>query len=153
MDKLSQQRRSDNMRRIRSKDTTPELMLRRLVHAMGYRFRLHRKDLPGKPDLVFPGRKKVVFLHGCFWHQHKNCREGRLPGTRREYWEPKLARNQERDVLSEAALKSLGWHVLTLWECEVEKKPAAVSKELRRFLGRTIMDKPRIARKDTRTTT
>lgn len=135
MDKLSQQRRSDNMRQIRSKDTTPELILRRLIHMMGYRFRLHRKDLPGKPDLVFPGRKKVIFLHGCFWHQHKGCREGRLPGTRREYWGPKLARNQERDALSEAALKSLGWGVLTLWECEVEKEPAVVLRQLRRFLG------------------
>lgn len=135
MDKLSQQRRSENMRQIRSKDTAPELTLRRMVHAMGYRFRLHRKDLPGKPDLVFPGRRKIIFLHGCFWHQHKGCREGRLPGTRQEYWAPKLARNIERDALSEAALKSAGWDVLTLWECEVEKDIPAVSKQLRHFLG------------------
>jgi DNA mismatch endonuclease (patch repair protein) len=135
LDKLSQQRRSDNMRQIRSKDTRPELALRRLVHGMGYRFRLHRKDLPGRPDLVFSGRKKVVFLHGCFWHQHKGCREGRLPSTRREYWEPKLARNQERDAMAHAALKSLGWGVLTLWECELARNPAAISGELRRFLG------------------
>jgi DNA mismatch endonuclease (patch repair protein) len=145
LDKLSQQRRSENMRQIRSKDTTPELALRRLVHAMGYRFRLHRKDLPGKPDLVFPARKKVIFLHGCFWHQHKGCREGRLPGTRREYWEPKLARNQERDALAETALKSSGWGVLTLWECEVEKDLKAVSVQVRRFLEhsrRTQVAKP-----------
>jgi DNA mismatch endonuclease (patch repair protein) len=135
LDKLSQQRRSDNMRQIRSKDTSPELALRRLVFRMGYRFRLHRKDLPGKPDLVFSGRKKVVFLHGCFWHQHPGCREGRVPSTRREYWEPKLARNQERDAFAQAALKSLGWGVLTLWECELAKNPAAISGELRRFLG------------------
>jgi DNA mismatch endonuclease, patch repair protein len=137
LDKLSKTRRSENMRRIRSKDTTPELSLRRLVHRMGYRFRLHKRDLPGKPDLVFPGKKKIVFLHGCFWHQHQECREGRVPGTRLEYWEPKLARNKERDALTEAALKSLGWDVLTLWECELEKEPAEVSKALRRFLGRS----------------
>ena len=137
MDKLSKTRRSENMRRIRSKDTTPELSLRRLVHRMGYRFRLHKRDLPGKPDLVFPGKKKLVFLHGCFWHQHQECREGRVPGTWLEYWEPKLARNKERDALTGAALKSLGWDVLTLWECELEKDPAEVSKTLRRFLGRS----------------
>ena len=136
MDKISQLRRSDNMRQIRSKDTAPELILRRLAYAMGYRFRLHRKDLPGKPDLVFSARKKVVFLHGCFWHQHKGCREGRLPGTRREYWQPKLARNQERDALSEAALRLLGWGVLTLWECQVERDTVAISKRLEDFLGK-----------------
>ena len=145
MDNLSQQRRSENMRQIRSKDTAPELLLRKLTHAMGYRFRLHRKDLPGKPDLVFPSRKKVIFLHGCFWHQHKECREGRLPGTRRDYWEPKLARNQERDAAAETALKALGWTVLTLWECEVEKNLRAVSVQLRRFLG--LPAKTRVAKR------
>src|SRR6266853_6686992 len=107
--------RRRTMQAVKSKDTAPELLVRSLAHRLGYRFRLHRKDLPGKPDLVFPGRRKVIFVHGCFWHQHKGCREGRLPGTRREYWEPKLVRNQERDAQSEAALKSLGWAVLTLW--------------------------------------
>jgi DNA mismatch endonuclease (patch repair protein) len=135
LDKISKQRRSHNMRQIRSKDTAPELALRRIVHRMGYRFRLHRKDLPGKPDLVFPGRKKVVFLHGCFWHQHRGCREGRLPGTRQEYWQPKLERNQERDAVSQTALKALGWDVLTLWECEVAKTPSAIAGQLRQFLG------------------
>lgn len=134
MDNLSPQRRSENMRKIRSKDTSPELMLRKLVHGLGYRFRLHRRDLPGKPDLAFPSRKKVIFLHGCFWHQHRACREGRLPGTRKEYWEPKLARNQERDVRAEAELKASGWDVLTLWECEVEKDLKAVVPRLKRFL-------------------
>ena len=89
MDKLSAERRSANMRQIRSKDTTPELALRRMLHRLGYRFRLHRKDLPGKPDLVFPSRRKVIFVHGCFWHQHPACREGRVPRSRLEYWEPK----------------------------------------------------------------
>jgi DNA mismatch endonuclease (patch repair protein) len=135
LDKISSQRRSENMRQIRSKDTVPELALRRLLHGLGYRFRLHRKDLPGKPDLVFAGRKKVIFLHGCFWHQHGACREGRLPGTRREYWEPKLARNKERDAAALVALKSLGWQALTLWECELAKGPGAVERDLRCFLG------------------
>ena len=135
MDNLSQKRRSDNMRQIRSNDTGPELTLRRLIHGMGYRFRLHRKELPGTPDLVFPGRKKVVFLHGCFWHQHAGCREGRVPGTRREYWEPKLARNQERDALAQAKLKSLGWGVLTLWECELSKNADGIMKQIGQFLG------------------
>ena len=135
VDTISPERRSDNMRRIRSKDTTPELALRRMLYRMGFRFRLHRKDLPGKPDLVFPGRKKVLFLHGCFWHQHQGCREGRVPDTRREYWEPKLARNQERDALAQKALQALGWDVLTLWECELAKAPAAIAAQLRQFLG------------------
>jgi DNA mismatch endonuclease (patch repair protein) len=135
LDKLSQQRRSENMRQIRSKDTRPELTLRRLVHGMGYRFRLHRRDLPGKPDLVFPARKKVIFFHGCFWHQHKGCKEGRLPGSRIEYWKPKLSRNQARDDRSQSALKSLGWGVLILWECEIEKNVAAVPEHVKRFLG------------------
>jgi DNA mismatch endonuclease, patch repair protein len=135
VDKLSTERRSANMRQIRSKDTGPEMVLRSLVHRLGYRFRLHRKDLPGKPDLVFPGRRKVIFLHGCFWHQHSGCREGRVPGTRREYWEPKLARNRERDAAALTALKSQGWSVFTVWECELAKDPKAAAQRLARFLG------------------
>ena len=130
MDKLSEDRRSENMRRIQSKNTAPELALRSLVYSLGYRFRLHRKDLPGKPDLVFPGRRKVIFLHGCFWHQHKECREGRMPGTRREYWAPKLARNVERDSASQMALESLGWSVYTVWECERTRPKVGLSKTL-----------------------
>ena len=145
MDRLNERRRSENMRRIRSKDTKPELQLRRLVYALGYRFRLHARTLPGKPDLVFGGRRKAIFLHGCFWHQHKGCREGRLPATRREYWEPKLARNQERDVQSEAALRSSGWAVLTLWECEIENELPGVSARLQRFLGPSKSGTPRKA--------
>jgi DNA mismatch endonuclease, patch repair protein len=128
MDKLSAERRSANMRQIRSKDTKPELLLRRLLHAEGYRFRLHRKDLPGKPDLVFSSRKKAIFVHGCFWHQHPGCREGRVPGSRREYWEPKLARNQQRDAAAQTALATLGWQYLVLWECEMKDASAAVQR-------------------------
>jgi DNA mismatch endonuclease, patch repair protein len=142
VDKLTQQRRSANMRQIRSKDTAPELAIRRIAHGMGYRYRLHRKDLPGKPDLTFPGRKKVVFLHGCFWHQHQGCREGRLPRTHAEYWGPKLAHNCERDALAVSKLKALGWDVLTLWECEVEKDPTSVSRRLRQFLGESASVRP-----------
>src|SRR5271163_4386487 len=121
VDKLSAERRSANMRKIRSKNTAPELILRSLVHRLGYRFRLHRKDLPGKPDLVFPARRKVIFVHGCFWHQHPGCREGRVPGSRRDYWEPKLLRNQQRDATAKTALEERGWDVLTVWECELDK--------------------------------
>ena len=137
VDKLSAERRSANMRQIRSENTGPEIVLRSLVHRLGYRFRLHRKELPGKPDLVFPGRRKVIFLHGCFWHQHSACREGRLPGTRSEYWGPKLVRNQERDAAAEALLKAQGWHVFTVWECELAKAPGADREEsLYAFLAR-----------------
>jgi DNA mismatch endonuclease, patch repair protein len=134
MDNLSAERRSANMRRIPAKNTTPELFLRRILHRAGYRFRLHRKDLPGKPDLVFPGRRKVIFVHGCFWHQHPGCREGRIPETRPEYWEPKLTRNQQRDAAAIAALKSDRWKCLVIWECDL-KDPATVTKRIQRFLG------------------
>lgn len=120
MDKLDAQRRSENMRQIRSKNTKPEVLLRSLLHKAGYRFRLHRKELPGKPDIVFPGRRKTIFVHGCFWHQHPGCREGRLPGTRQDYWKPKLERNVERDAAAIQQLRKLGWQVLTVWECEIE---------------------------------
>src|SRR3954453_9489446 len=108
MDRLTPERRSENMRRIKSKDMKPELLVRRLVFGLGYRYRLHRKDLPGKPDLVFPGRKKVIFVHGCFWHQHPDCREGRPPRSNITYWKPKLARNVERDMQALATLKDTG---------------------------------------------
>lgn len=110
------------MRAIRSKDTKPELAIRRLVHGMGYRYRLHRHDLPGRPDLVFPGRRKVLFVHGCFWHGHPDprCKRSHHPKTNRGYWAPKLRRNQERDRENRARLLELGWQVLVIWECEVE---------------------------------
>lgn len=134
MDRLSESRRSANMRVIRSRDTRPEIAVRQMVHALGYRFRLHRKDLPGKPDLVFPGLGKVIFVHGCFWHQHSSCREGRLPGSRVDYWGPKLARNQERDREHLANLNQMGWHSLVIWECETEDKPK-LTQRLGAFLG------------------
>lgn len=139
--------RSENMRRIRSKDTKPELAVRRVAHAMGFRYRLHRTDLPGKPDLVFPGRRKVVFVHGCFWHQHPDaaCTDARLPKSRQEYWLPKLARNSARDRENVSALERLGWHVLTIWECETTDR-ARLEQLLKEFLngasGRTRTDTP-----------
>ena len=135
MDKLSAERRSANMRQIRSKNTTPELLLRRMLHRLGYRFRLHRKDLPGKPDLVFPSRRKTIFVHGCFWHQHPACREGRVPGTRLEYWAPKLAGNRQRDEAAQSALQEQGWQFLVVWECELRDTASAL-RTVKRFLGR-----------------
>ena len=126
MDKLSAERRSSNMRQIRSKNTAPELLLRRMLHRLGYRFRLHRKDLPGKPDLVFPSRRKAIFVHGCFWHQHSGCREGRVPGTRLEYWKPKLTRNQQRDTAAQSALREQGWQFLVVWECQLKDTTIAL---------------------------
>jgi DNA mismatch endonuclease (patch repair protein) len=122
------------MRRIRSKNTGPELVLRSLIYGLGYRFRLHRKDLPGRPDLVFPGRRKVIFVHGCFWHQHAGCREGRIPGTRLDYWTPKLRGNQTRDAANQALLEEQGWKVLVIWECDL-KDPKSLSAKVKRFLG------------------
>ena len=107
------------MARVKSGNTGPEVVVRRLVHRLGYRFRLHRRDLPGTPDLVLPRHRAVVFVHGCFWHQH-HCRRGRRqPSSNQAYWGPKLARNVERDASARSALARMGWRVLTIWECEV----------------------------------
>jgi DNA mismatch endonuclease (patch repair protein) len=133
VDSLTAERRSENMRRIHSKNTSPEMLVRRLVFSMGYRYRLHSKDLPGKPDLVFRNRKKAIFVHGCFWHQHPGCREGRIPGSRREYWDPKLKRNVERDRLHLENLTDLGWDVLVVWECETSQLHS-LKRQLSRFL-------------------
>lgn len=107
------------MKAVRGKDTGPEWTVRRLVHRMGYRYRLHRKDLPGKPDLVFLTRRKVIFVHGCFWHAH-GCQIGQPPKSRLDYWLPKLERNRERDAEKVEELKALGWSVLTVWQCETQ---------------------------------
>ena len=135
MDKLTHERRSENMRRIRSRDTAPEMIVRRLVFGMGYRYRLHARNLPGKPDLVFPGRKKVVDVRGCFWHQHKGCIDSHIPKSRTEYWIPKFQRNQSRDAVNLQSLKALGFRVLVIWECETRKERRLAAK-LERFLGR-----------------
>lgn len=135
MDRLTPERRSENMRRIRSYGMQPELSVRQLVHAMGYRYRLHRKDLPGKPDLVFAPRRKIMFVHGCFWHQHQECRDGRAPKSNTGYWHDKLARNQERDRKNVAALQADGWQVLVIWECEI-RNSANLRSRIGRFLSK-----------------
>ena len=129
------ERRCANMRAIRSKDMKPEMAVRRLAHRMGYRFRLHRKDLPGKPDMVSPSRRAVILVHGCFWHQHPDpdCRDARLPKSNTNYWKPKLARNQARDAENESALLAQGWRVLVIWECQI-KDETALKQTLMAFL-------------------
>ena len=119
VDVHTKQQRSYNMSRIKGKDTKPEMVIRSLVHRLGYRFRLHRKDLPGKPDLVLPRHKKVIFVHGCYWHLH-NCKYGRVaPKTNAIFWKDKREGNKERDRKNIAALKKLGWGVLVIWECQI----------------------------------
>jgi DNA mismatch endonuclease, patch repair protein len=122
------------MRRIRKADTKPELLVRRLAYRLGYRYRLRRRDLPGTPDLVFRSKRKVVFVHGCFWHQHQCPLGSKQPRAHPEYWLPKLARNKERDSASLRALGGLGWSVLVVWECETLDE-SALERRLRRFLG------------------
>jgi DNA mismatch endonuclease (patch repair protein) len=136
-DNLTTQRRSDNMRRIASKHTKPEMLARRLIHGMGFRYRLHGKDLPGRPDLVFRSRRKVIFVHGCFWHQHEKCADGRTPRSNTEYWSPKLKRNVDRDMSVLIQLNQMGWGVLVVWECELSGAEAIKQTEevVRRFLA------------------
>jgi DNA mismatch endonuclease (patch repair protein) len=133
--KETTEQRSRIMRAVKGGDTTPELAVRRLAHGMGFRFRLHRKDLPGKPDLTFARLRKVVFVHGCFWHGHDCARGARVPVQNREYWTRKVARNVERDRNAQAALQRLGWQSLVVWECEI-KDQNRLRRALRRFLGR-----------------
>lgn len=129
-DTLTLDERSERMKRIRSINTKPEMMVRRLVHRMGYRYRLHRRDFPGCPDLVFPRFHKVIFVHGCFWHRHQDplCKLARLPKSRLDFWLPKLEGNRLRDHKIQADLLSLGWRFLIIWECQVKNTPYLVSK-------------------------
>lgn len=122
------------MRAVRSKDTAPELLVRRLAHRLGYRFRLHRRDLPGHPDLVFPARRAVVFVHGCWWHGHDCARGARTPKSNADYWTAKIRRNVARDEAAVAALESAGWKVMVLWECQM-KDASALAGRLQGFLG------------------
>jgi len=136
MDTLTARERSERMSRIKGKNTKPEWAVRRLVHRMGYRHRLHGQGLPGKPDLVFAGRRKVVFVHGCFWHRHEGCRLARLPKSKLDFWLPKLEANAARDKEAERRLAELGWKVLVIWECEVKDEPA-LAHRVRAFLDDT----------------
>lgn len=137
VDTLTPDQRSDLMRRIRAKNTKPELYVRSLVHGMGYRYRLHRRDLPGTPDLVFPSRKKVIFMHGCFWHYHDDasCKLARIPKSNHAFWKPKLEGNRSRDQTNEAKLRELGWEVFVIWECQIRRKdPEPLRREVSVFL-------------------
>ena len=123
-DIVDSKRRSELMAGIRGCDTAPELAVRRLAHRMGLRFRLHRKNLPGRPDLVFPKHRLAVFVHGCFWHRHEGCRSASTPKSRIAFWTEKFAANVDRDARQQAALRTRGWRVLVIWECEIRDNPA-----------------------------
>jgi len=133
MDTLSSSERSERMGRVRSKDTKPELRVRRLVHGLGYRYRLHGRALPGCPDLVFASRRRVVFVHGCFWHRHKGCPNCRLPKSRLDFWQPKLEANEKRDRRNRNRLRKLGWRVLVIWECET-RDTKRLERRIRAFM-------------------
>jgi DNA mismatch endonuclease (patch repair protein) len=132
-DFVTPDKRSKIMRGVKQAHTQPELLVRRALHAGGYRFRLHRKDLPGRPDIVLPKYRLAIFVHGCFWHQHAGCKDGRLPASNEAYWTPKLRRNTERDKEKAAALEAAGWHVATVWECEA-RVPAVLAGALSQAL-------------------
>jgi DNA mismatch endonuclease (patch repair protein) len=134
-DRLTPEARSALMSRIRGKDTKPELAVRRMLHAMGYRFRLHRKDLPGRPDIVFPGRRKVIFVHGCFWHGHEGCRLAARPSTRADFWAAKIDGNRARDARNLASLRDAGWEAHVLWECGIEGHHDTLAARVSAFLG------------------
>ncbi|MCY4416022.1 MAG: DNA mismatch endonuclease Vsr [Chloroflexi bacterium] len=127
-DTVSPEARSRIMARVKSKGMKPEMRVRRLLHGLGYRYRLHRADLPGRPDLVFPSRRKVIFVNGCFWHRHDGCPRVRIPATNTEYWVTKLERNYIRDARNISALEYLGWTTLTVWECELSDLSAATDR-------------------------
>jgi DNA mismatch endonuclease, patch repair protein len=134
VDRVSALQRSEIMRAVRGKNTAPEIAVRRMLHAAGYRYRVHAKQLPGRPDLIFPGRRKVIFVHGCFWHAHPSCPRSKLPVTRAEYWREKIGRNRERDITVCGQLHRLGWLTHTVWECELKDRQT-VQQRLIRFLG------------------
>lgn len=134
MDTISTERRSANMARIQSRNTSPELLVRSLVHKMGFRFRLHVPELPGKPDLVFPRLRRIIEIRGCFWHQHTGCIDSHIPKTKIDYWGPKLERNHERDKTNRRKLRKLGWRLCVVWECEVKNRKE-LSERLATFLN------------------
>lgn len=136
-DSLTPEARSRNMAKIKGKDTGPELLVRRAAHALGLRFRLHRRDLPGTPDLAFPGRRVALFVHGCFWHRHEGCRMAYTPKSRVEFWQTKFNGNVARDVRKQAELDARGWTVVVIWECETRDQDA-----LREIIRQRVMQQP-----------
>lgn len=129
MDRISSERRSANMRAVASRNTRPEIIVRRLLHRLGYRYRLHQRDLPGSPDLVFAGRRLALFVHGCFWHSHPHCSKATIPASNTEFWRAKLDRNKRRDEQAQSALKVAGWRTGVVWECETRN-----TEDLRKLL-------------------
>ncbi len=140
VDRLSPERRSALMSKVRGKDTSPEMRVRRLLHSLGYRYRLHDKKLPGKPDLTFVSRRKVIFVHGCFWHRHPGCKKATTPKTRTGYWETKFENNVRRDEQVLGELEKSGWDVIVIWECETHD-PHKLEHLLRQFLGKPKLEK------------
>jgi len=136
-DSLTKKQRSERMGLVKSANTSPEMAVRRIVHGLGYRYALHRRDLPGRPDIVLGRQKKVIFVHGCFWHRHaaKSCRLARLPKSRLEFWLPKLESNRLRDQRNYCHLKQAGWKIMVVWECQLSDKER-IKNALRSFLGR-----------------
>ena len=134
MDKLSPEQRSKNMAAVKGKNTTPEIRVRRMLHKMGYRFRLHRKDLPGKPDIVLPRYRLCIFVHGCFWHQHPGCKRATIPDSNREFWVKKFQGTLERDEHAKKELAAQGWHICIIWECET-KNEALLSMSIQRCMA------------------
>lgn len=136
MDRVTPEKRSLIMAQVKGSDTRPEKIVRSLLHRMGYRFRLHRKDLPGSPDIVLPKFHTAIFVNGCFWHRHPNCKRASTPAANAAYWQKKFDRNVERDKLSKAALECAGWHVLVIWECEI-KDTMALQERISHFFSTT----------------
>jgi len=134
-DTVSEKKRSYIMSQVGQKDTKPEIILRSLIHKMGYRFRLHRKDLPGSPDIVFPKYKKVIFVHGCFWHGHDDCKRATIPKTNSTYWKNKISKNKERDSRVIKELQELGWRSLILWSCEIDSESKELKNKVRDYLS------------------
>ncbi len=134
VDVLTKKHRSWNMGRVRGKDTKPELLVRSVLHRNGYRFRLHAKGLPGKPDIVLAKHRTVVFVHGCFWHRHKRCPDATVPKSRTEFWVQKFADNVKRDAKTQTVLRELGWTIIIVWECEIAN-PDRLAERLRRKIG------------------
>jgi len=132
-DVFSKVKRSEIMRKIKGANTVPEMLVRSMIHRMGYRFRLHSKELPGRPDIVLPKHRKVIFVNGCFWHRHYRCNRATLPDTNKTFWEKKIDRNVERDKEVRKKLRAQGWKVLTIWQCQI-KNPTKMRRKIESFL-------------------
>jgi DNA mismatch endonuclease (patch repair protein) len=135
-DIFTKEKRSEIMSKIGPKNTKPELLVRRELHRFGYRYRLHKKELPGKPDIVFPKLKKVIFIHGCFWHGHKHCKRSKLPDTNKEFWLNKISKNKKNDKLVKLRLTKMEWSYLVIWQCQIEKNLNLVLKKVVSFINR-----------------